>query len=298
MKVGFIGLGHMGLPMAANLLAGGYEVVVYNRTASKADELVAGGAERAGSPAELAAACEVIMACLLTPNVCEEIFLGDSGVVEAARGDSLILDFSTNGPDTSRRIYDAAKSRGVGYLDAPISGGPTGAKSATLAIMVGGDDADFERAKPIFETLGTTIHHMGSSGCGSAAKLANQIILGGTLAVCCEAYVTATKYGIDPGQLFEVLMGSSSGGKVMERNIGTMILNNDFEAQFSLDLLTKDLALSTKLAGDLGVRMLMGSMAELMAREGQALGLGGSDMVVMIRPMEEAAKVEVRARPG
>ena len=295
MKVGFIGLGHMGLPMAANLLAGGYEVVVFNRTASKADELVAGGAERARSPAELAAACDLIMACLLSPDVCEQIFLGDGGVVEAAKTDSLIIDFSTNGPDTSRRIYDAAKARGLGYLDAPISGGPTGARSATLAIMVGGDLTDFQRANPIFEVLGSIVNHMGPSGCGSAAKLANQIILGGTLAVCCEAFVSAAKYGIDPGQLFNVLMGSSSGGKVMERNIGTMILNDDFDAQFSLDLLTKDLALSTKLARDLGVRMLVGSMAEMIAREGQALGLGAADMVAMIRPMEEAAEVEVRA---
>ena len=294
MTVGFIGLGHMGLPMAANLLAGGYDVVVYNRTASKADELVASGAEWAASPAELAAACEVTMACLLTPDVCEEIFLGDGGVIEAAPSDSLILDFSTNGPDTSRRLYDAAKLRGVGYLDAPVSGGPTGAKAATLAIMVGGDLPDFERAKPILETLGASIHHMGSSGCGSAAKLANQVILGGTLAVCCEAFVAATKYGIDPGQLFEVLMGSSSGGRVMERNIGTMILNNDFDAQFSLDLLTKDLALGTKQARDLGIRMLVGSMAELMAREGQASGLGDSDMVAMIKPLEQSANVEVR----
>ncbi len=294
MKVGFIGLGHMGLPMAANLLAGGYDVVVYNRTASKADELVASGAEWAASPAELAAACEMTMACLLTPDVCEEIFLGDGGVIEAAPSDSLILDFSTNGPDTSRRLYDAAKLRGVGYLDAPVSGGPTGAKAATLAIMVGGDLPDFERAKPILETLGASIHHMGSSGCGSAAKLANQVILGGTLAVCCEAFVAATKYGIDPGQLFEVLMGSSSGGRVMERNIGTMILNNDFDAQFSLDLLTKDLALGTKQARDLGIRMLVGSMAELMAREGQASGLGDSDMVAMIKPLEQSANVEVR----
>ena len=294
MKVGFIGLGHMGLPMAANLLAGGYDVVVYNRTASKADELVASGAEWAASPAELAAACEVTMACLLTPDVCEEIFLGDGGVIEAAPSGSLILDFSTNGPDTSRRLYDQAKLRGVGYLDAPVSGGPTGAKAATLAIMVGGDLPDFERAKPILETLGASIHHMGSSGCGSAAKLANQVILGGTLAVCCEAFVAATKYGIAPGQLFEVLMGSSSGGRVMERNIGTMILNNDFDAQFSLDLLTKDLALGTKQARDLGIRMLVGSMAELMAREGQASGLGDSDMVAMIKPLEQSANVEVR----
>ena len=295
MKVGFIGLGHMGFPMAANLLAGGYDVVVYNRTASKADELVASGAERASSPAELAAVCEVTMACLLTPDVCEDIFLGGDGVIETAPANSLILDFSTNGPDTSRRIYDAAKLRSVGYLDAPVSGGPTGAKAATLAIMVGGDLPDFERAKLILETLGTSIHHMGPSGCGSAAKLANQIILGGTLAVCCEAFVAAAKYGIDTGQLFKVLMGSSSGGKVMERNIGAMILNNDFDAQFSLDLLTKDLALATKQARDLGIRMLVGSMAELMAREGQASGLGDNDMVAMIKPLEQSAGVEVRA---
>lgn len=295
MRVGYIGLGHMGLPMATNLLKAGYELVVYNRTASKADGLVADGAERAESAAELAAECEIVMACLLTPDVCEEIFLGEGGVVDAAAPGSLIIDFSTNGPTTSRRIHEAAKDRGIGYLDAPVSGGPSGAEAATLAVMVGGDAKDFERASHVFETLGSTIHHMGPSGCGSAAKSANQIILGATLAACCEAFVTTTKYGINPTQLFEVLMGSSSGGKVMDRNIGTMILNGDFEAQFSLNLLTKDLALATDLAKEMGVRMLVGSMAELTAREGQAGGLGELDMVAMIQTMEEAAGIKVRA---
>ena len=283
------------MPMATNLLKAGYELVVYNRTASKADGLVADGAERAESPATLAAECEIVMACLLTPDVCEDIFLGGRGVIDAAAPGSLVIDFSTNGPTTSRRIYEAAKARDIDYLDAPVSGGPSGAEAATLAIMVGGDAQDFERALSIFETLGSTIHHMGPSGCGSAAKSANQIILGATLAACCEAFVTTTKYGINPAQLFEVLMGSSSGGKVMDRNIGKMILNGDFDAQFSLDLLTKDLALATDLAKEMGVRMLVGSMAELTAREGQARGLGELDMVAMIRTMEEVAGIQVRA---
>lgn len=288
----------MGSAMAANILKAGHDLTVYNRTVSKSKALVAKGAKLAKTPAQAAANSDVIMACLLNPAVTEEVFLGSGGVIDAAASGALIVDFGTNGPETAVRCYNAAKTRGVRYLDAPVSGGPVGAKAGTLAIMVGGDKAAFKRARPLLEVLGKTIHYMGPAGSGCAAKLANQLILGGTLALCCEAFVAAAKYGLNPGQLYEVLMGSTSGSRVMERNVGTKILKRDFDPQFSIDLMAKDLGLATDLGKQQGVRMLLGSMAELMVREAQAAGYGGADIAALIRPLEALAGVEVRPTEG
>ena len=298
MKLGYIGLGNMGRPMAARLVESEHALVVYNRTPSKAAGLVAAGATLADSPAELASSCDVTMLCLLTPAVCEEMLMGAGGVIASAPAGSLIIDFSTNGPDTARRCFEAAAKRRVGFLDAPVSGGPVGAAAGTLAIMAGGEDTDFQRALPVLRLLGANIHHMGAAGSGSVAKLMNQVILGATLGVICEAFVVATKYGLDPQQLYNLLMGSSSAGRVMERNVGSMILKRNFDPQFAVDLLAKDLGLATDLARQTGVRMLLGTVAELFVRESQARGLGGRDMAAVVRPLEEVAGVEVKPRGG
>lgn len=284
--------------MAGNILKAGHELAVYNRTPARARDLVTRGARQARSPAELATESDVVMACLLTPAVCEEIFLGANGVVAAAKPGTLLVDFSTNGPETAVRCHDAAKARQIGYLDAPVSGGPMGAQAATLAIMVGGDRRDFERANPLLDILGKNIHYLGPAGSGCAAKLANQVILGATLAVMCEAFVAAAKYGLDPAQLYQVLMGSTSGGRVMERNMGAKILKRDFHTQFSIDLMAKDLGLATTFGRQEGVRMVLGTMAELVVREAQATGYGGADIAALIRPLEQLAGAEVRPADG
>ena len=295
MKLGYIGMGTMGLPMAANLLAAGHDLTIQNRTASRADSLVESGAQWAETPVELAGAVDVTMLCLATPAVCEEVLLGPNGVIAAMPKGSLLIDFSSNGPDTAERCDRAAAAAGVGYLDAPVSGGPGGAEDGTLAIMVGGREEDFARAAPLLDIMGGAVHHMGKVGSGSVAKIANQIIVGTSLAVLAEAFVMAAKYGLDMGQLLDVLMASSSGSKAMERNIGGKILRRDFEPSFSVDLLSKDLGLAMSLARQTGVRAATGAMADMLLREAQALGHGSQDIASAVKVLEESAGTRVES---
>ena len=293
MKIGYIGMGTMGMPMAANLLAAGHTLTVYNRTAHRADSLLAQGALWAETPFELAANADVTMLCLATPKICEQLLLGSDGVIAAMRAGSLLIDLSSNGPDTAERCGQAAAVGRIGYLDAPVSGGPAGAKNGTLAIMVGGTEEDFDRAAPLLDIMGASVHHMGKVGAGSVAKIANQIIIGTSLAVLAEAFVMAEKYGLNVVQLFEVLMASSSGSKAMERNIGGKILRRDFEPDFSVDLLSKDLGLAMALARRTGVRAATGAMADMLLREAQALGYGTEDIAASVKVLERLTGTEV-----
>ena len=286
MKIGYIGMGTMGLPMAANLLAAGQTLTVYNRTAHRADSLVAQGALWAETPLELAANVDVTMLCLATPKVCEQLLLGSDGVIAEMKAGSLLIDLSSNGPDTAERCGQAAAMGQIGYIDAPVSGGPAGAKDGTLAIMAGGTEEDFVRAAPLLDIIGTSVHHMGKVGSGSVAKIANQLIVGTSLAVLAEAFVVAAKYGLNVAQLFEVLMASSSGSKAMERNIGGKILKREFEPDFSVDLLCKDLGLAMSLARRTGVRAATGAMADMLLREAQALGYGLEDIAASVKVLE------------
>ncbi len=295
MKLGYIGMGTMGLPMAMNLLVAGHELSVFNRTGARADPLVERGAARAQSATALAAAADVTMLCLATPAVCEEVLLGPDGVIAAMPAGALLIDFSSNGPDTAERCDRAASAAGVGYLDAPVSGGPGGAEDGTLAIMVGGRDEDFDRARPLLDIMGDAVHHMGKVGTGSVAKIANQIIVGTNLAVMIEAFVMAAKYGLDLRQLFDVLMASSSGSKAMDRNIGGKILRRDFEPDFSVDLLSKDLGLAMALARQTGVRAATGAMADMLLREAQALGHGSRDIASAVKVLEDPAGIRVES---
>ncbi len=296
MKLGYIGMGTMGLPMAANLIAAGHDVTVYNRTAARTEQLVEQGAARAETATDLAAAMDVTMLCLATPAVCEEVLLGTGGVIAAMPEGALLIDFSSNGPDTAERCDGAAATGGVGYLDAPVSGGPGGAEDGTLAIMVGGRKEDFVRARPLLDIMGGAVHHMGKVGTGSVAKIANQIIVGTSLAVLAEAFVMAAKYGLDMRQLLEVLMASSSGSKAMERNIGGKILSRDFAPDFSVDLLSKDLGLAMDLARQTGVRAATGEMADMLLREAQALGDGSRDIASAVKVLEGLAGTRVESR--
>ncbi len=295
MNLGYIGMGTMGLPMAANLIAAGHDVTVYNRTAARADQLVEKGAARAETAAELAATVDVTMLCLATPAVCEEMLLGPDGVIAAMPEGTLLIDFSSNGPDTAERCDEAAAAGGVGYLDAPVSGGPGGAKDGTLAIMAGGREEDFARAGPLLDIMGGAVHHMGKVGTGSVAKIANQIIVGTSLAVLAEAFLMAAKYGLDMRQLLDVLMASSSGSKAMERNIGGKILRRDFEPDFSVDLLSKDLGLAMSLARQTGVRAATVAMADMLLREAQSLGHGSKDIASVVKVLEELAGTRVES---
>ena len=297
MQVGFIGLGAMGLHMARNLRSAGFDVVVHNRSQAKVDAFVAEGGAAASSPADLASQVEVVMACLPTPPVCEEVFLGDDGVIAGAPQGQLWIDFSTNGPDTAQRIAAGSATKGCGFLDAPISGGTVGAEAGTLAIMVGGDEADFDRAAPLFEAVGSKARHFGAAGAGSVVKLVNNAIGAATSVAIAEGYVAATKYGIDPRQMFETLQAATASSPAHDRMIGDSVLPRDFTSRFGLDLHAKDQALAADLGRQVGVRMLVTSLVSQVYQEAQARGYGGLNTSAIIRPLEDLAGVEVTAQP-
>src|SRR5262245_39134895 len=214
-RVGFIGLGQMGMPMARNVMRAGFPLAVYNRSRVKVDQLAAEGATPAGSAAELARECDVVLSCLPVPRDVESVYLGDGAVVAAARAGALLCDLSTIDPQTHARIATAAAARQLDYLDAPVSGGTSGARDATLSIMVGGPASGVERARPVLEAMGKNIYHVGPVGAGATVKLINQMMG----AIChlgvVEGLVLGARAGIDPDLLVEIVSNSSGGSRAL-----------------------------------------------------------------------------------
>lgn len=294
MKVGFVGLGRMGRPMAENLLNKGFEVVVHNRSRAVVDELTRQGAQAAASPREVAESVDVVLTALPTVEAVEEVYLGSAGLVASASQSQIIIDHSTVGPDTTRRIYEAAAGKGVHFLDAPMSGGPARAQDATLTFMIGGQAEAFDRARPVFEALGKNIHHVGPSGSGTVVKLVNQLLVGVHTSAASEAMAFAVKAGADPGQVLEVI-GSSFGTSAMFNRNVPLMLERKFEAATSINLILKDLGLIKEVGRQVGARMLLTSLAEEVFKEARSLGHGDKDMAATVLTLEGLMGVEVVA---
>ncbi|MBI2887513.1 MAG: NAD(P)-dependent oxidoreductase [Chloroflexi bacterium] len=297
MKLGFIGLGKMGRPMAANLLKAGFDLTVHNRSRQVVRDLAALGAHEAHSPQEVAQAAEVILTCLPTPESVEEVYLRQDGLVAVASPGQLLVDHSTVGLSTSRRLAEAAAARGASFLDAPVSGGTAGAQNATLTIMVGGEAEAFQRAMPVFQALGKNIHHIGPSGAGAIVKLVNQLLVCINMAGVVEGMVLGAKAGADPQVVLDVL-GSSFGGSAMLSRSVPLFLQRRFDPGTPINLILKDQGIIQQLAEELGVRLLMGGQAQAIFREARALGLGELDMAALVQPLERIAQVEVRGPQG
>ncbi|MBM4437181.1 MAG: NAD(P)-dependent oxidoreductase [Actinobacteria bacterium] len=294
MKIGFVGLGNMGMPMAKNLRKAGHTLVVHNRTRAKAELFAKAGGTVANSPGEVAKQVEALLVNLPFPQTCEDVLIGAPGALGSAPDGQLWIDFSTNGPDTAQRIAAAAARRGIGYVDAPVSGGPTGAEAGTLAIMAGGAKEDFDRAKPLLDVLGGNVQHFGPVGAGCVAKLANQMVVAATNAILAEAYVLAVRNGIDPQQLFGMLKTAMANSRSHELVLPNVVLPRKFDARFAVDLLSKDIGLAVALGRRSGVRLLMTNLADQLFQEAQAKGYGKSDIGAIFRPLEELAGVEVK----
>lgn len=232
----------MGGPMAANLLKAGFTVTVWNRTASRADGLVAAGAIRAGSPAEVAAASEVTLSCVTDSPDVEAVALGDAGIIEGAKPGSIHIDCSTISPDVARSVATELGKKRVQMLDAPVSGGDVGAKAGTLAIMVGGEDAAFERAMPVLQAIGRTVVHVGPSGAGQVVKLCNQIAGGLHLLAMSEAIALARRAGVAPEKMLEVVSAGAAGSWMLS-NLAPRAVRGDFDPGFMVELMQKDLRL-------------------------------------------------------
>ena len=292
MKIGFVGLGIMGRPMAKNLLKAGYSLTVYDKFAS-ADDLAALGAKAGTSNKDVASQSDLIITMLPnSPNVREAV-LGSEGVLDGARPGTILVDLSSIAPAASQEICAAAKEKGVIMLDAPVSGGEPKAIEGTLAIMVGGDLKTFETAKPILEKMGASVVHVGDIGAGNVTKLANQIIVALNIAAVSEAFVLATKAGVKPEAVFNAIKGGLAGSTVMNAKV-PMILDGNFKPGFRIDLHIKDLqnSLDTGHALNVPLPLTANIMETLQALKND--DMGSNDHSAIVRHYEKLAKVEVR----
>jgi 2-hydroxy-3-oxopropionate reductase len=292
-KIGFIGLGIMGKPMARNLMKAGYSLVVHNRSRGKVDELTREGAAPASSPKEVASAVDVIITMLPNSPDVELVALGPDGLKQGAKRGQLFVDMSTINPIVSQKVGEEFSAVGVAMVDAPVSGGEKGAIDAALSIMAGGDPEHFERALPIFNALGKTITHMGPLGAGGFTKLANQIIVAINLTALGEALVFGKKAGVDPQKMIRALSGGLAGSKCLDQK-SEKILTGDFAPGFKIDLHSKDLNLIADAARSIGVPIPTAAFVEQLFAALRVRGRGGLDHSAVITLFEDLAGVQVR----
>ncbi|HWD42945.1 MAG TPA: 2-hydroxy-3-oxopropionate reductase [Actinomycetota bacterium] len=284
--VGFIGLGIMGGPMAANLVEAGFEVVGHNRSPDPVRRLEERGGRGADGVAAAVAEAEVVVTMLPDSPDVEAVALGDDGIYARARPGTLHLDMSTIRPEVARRLAAAGAERGLRVLDAPVSGGEQGAVDATLSIMVGGDRRDVDDARPVLEAVGRTVVHVGPAGAGQTVKAANQLIVAGTLELVAEAIVFLEASGVDTEAAVEVLAGGLAGSAVLERKAPAM-LRRDFTPGFRVELHHKDMGIVTAAAREAGAVIPLGAAIAQLLASLQARGDGGLDHSALLKLVEE-----------
>jgi 2-hydroxy-3-oxopropionate reductase len=284
--VGFVGLGIMGAFMAGNLLEAGHELVVHNRTRTKAERLAQRGARAADSPREVAEGSDVIITMLPGPPQVEEVVAGDGGLLEGAREGSLIIDMSTSSPILAQELARAARNKAVGMLDAPVSGGDVGARDGTLSIMVGGEEDDFERARPLFRVMGETVVHVGGVGAGQVVKACNQIVVALVIEAIAEALVLGSKAGVDPDRVVEVLSGGLASNKVLEVK-GEKFLSHEFAPGGKVEYHRKDLGIALEAGKEYEVTLPVAAFVDQMFGVLEAKGRGGWDHSALLTLLEE-----------
>ncbi|MDQ6605508.1 MAG: NAD(P)-binding domain-containing protein, partial [Actinomycetota bacterium] len=254
-RIGFIGLGIMGKPMAARLARAGFPLVVHNRSPEAADEVAAEGAEVAGSPREVAERSDIVVTMLPDSPDVEAVVHGDEGVLAGGREGMLFVDMSTIAPATTRALHSALAERGVEAVDAPVSGGEPAAVDGQLSIMAGGTEEAVARAQPLFDELGKATIHIGAPGAGQVAKAANQIVVALTIQAVAEALTLARRAGVDPARVREALLGGLAQSKILEVH-GERMLEASYDPGFRIELHRKDLAIALQLAREEGVPLL------------------------------------------
>jgi 3-hydroxyisobutyrate dehydrogenase len=289
-RLGFIGLGIMGGPMAARLLDAKYPLVLNSRTKSKANRLVNRGAQFASTPAEVAANSDVVLICVTdTPDVVE-VIRGEKGLLESARPGLIVIDHSTISPATTQELAKDLAARGTTLLDAPVSGGDVGARDGTLSIMVGGDVQAFERVEPILRCLGATITHCGPSGSGQVTKLVNQILVSVTNMAVCEGLTFARKHGLKLDKTIAAL-AAGAGGSWQLANLGPRMIAGDFRPGFSINLQQKDLRLVMQSAEQTRTSLPAASLVHQLFTAAQAAGHGKDGTQALFTVVEKLASV-------
>lgn len=280
-RIGFIGLGLMGKPMAHNILKAGYPLTVYNRSRAAMEFLGAVGASLADSPAIVAAQSDVVITCLPDSPDVEAVVLGENGIAAGAREGMLYIDMSTIAPATARAVYATLQSRGIAALDAPVSGGDIGAQQGILSIMVGGDAPAFERALPILQTMGKNIVHIGEAGAGQVTKACNQVVVAMTVQAVAEALTLAKKSRVDPAKVRDALLGGFAQSRVLEVH-GQRMLEGSFQPGFKLHLHRKDMNIVLQTAREVQLPLLGASQVTELMNALLAQGKGELDNAAIV----------------
>lgn len=290
MQVGFIGLGVMGSPMAVQLIAAGHEVHLYRVKDNHRDLLDRGG-KRCDSAAEVAQRSEIVILMLPDTGDVESVLFGEGGIADHLASGKLLIDMSSISPVATKKFAERLSAKGVGYVDAPVSGGEVGAKAATLSIMAGGSEADFARALPLFEKMGKNITRVGGVGDGQTAKIANQIIVGLTIEAVAEALTFAKAAGADPAKVREALMGGFASSRILEVH-GDRMVKRTFDPGFRIRLHRKDLSLAVDAARQLNLSLPNTAATQQLMNGAVANGLGDRDHSALIQMIEHLSAIK------
>jgi 2-hydroxymethylglutarate dehydrogenase len=291
-SVGFIGVGNMGNPMAYNVRRAGFPLVVFDKNAQAMENLIKAGAERADSAREVVERAEITLTSLPASPDVEAVYLQPGGLVESARPGSLLIDLSSVLPSTVRKIAPRAAEHGVDFLEAPVSGGVSGARAATLAIMVGGEAEVLARAQPVLRAIGPNIFHVGPVGAGNTIKSINNMMAAVNALAMMEGLALGVKAGLDPMMIYEVVKASSGGSKALERIPNSLVPRN-FDPGFKVQLMNKDLETVTTVAKEIHVPLTFANIAQQYHQAALAAGLAERDTSVLMTIIERLAGVEI-----
>ena len=284
MNVAFIGLGTMGAPMVLNLLQAGHLVTVHNRTREKESPLVAAGATAAASPRQAAGSVDIVSTCVSDSPDVESVLLGEQGVIEGARPGTLVVDMSTISPEVTRQIAQTLAEKDIAMIDAPVSGGSEGAQRGTLSIMIGGESADVDRARPVLTAMGSTLTHVGPIGAGQITKAINQVIVAGTYWSVAEGMALGLRAGLEMTQVVQAVGSGAAGSWGLTNRSGNMIAN-EYPLGFRVRLHQKDLAIALEAARSLGLPLAMAAYVEQIENGLIAQGYGDEDISAIARAL-------------
>ncbi len=294
MKIGFIGAGAMGKPMAKNLLAAGYEVYVYDLVEANVKELEGFGAKACADSGELSDKADLIVTSLPNAKIVETVMTGKGGVMENCKPGTIIMDMSSVAPATTKAMAKAGEKYGVKYMDAPVSGGVSGAAAGTLTIMVGCDEETYEKVAPVLQVLGKNIYHVGEAGAGDAIKIVNNLLLGTSMAALAEALVLGAKLGLKAETMKEVISVSSGRSYALEAKFDKFIMADAFDTGFAVDLQYKDLGLALDAAKDVASPLPLTAAAAQVFEMARAKGLNRQDISAVIKVWEDLAGIKVK----
>jgi 3-hydroxyisobutyrate dehydrogenase len=293
-KIGFIGLGVMGKPMAKNLMKAGYSLCVYDIVQEPVKELVATGAKTARSAREVGEKSDIVISIVPSSREVQEVYLNEDGVLAGIKAGRIVIDMSTIDPIVSQEVAAAAQKKNVDMLDAPVSGGQGGAIEGTLTIMVGGKEEIFKQCKDIFAAMGKNIYYCGPIGSGETSKIVNNMILAICMQATCEGMILGTKAGVQPKTLFEIISKSSGQNWALNTYMPKKAFKGDFEPGFMVDLMYKDLGLAQNLASACKVPILLGAEVRQVFEIARVAGKGRKDFSAILTTLEEIVGVQAR----